>query len=150
MGGLNVYIFTQMCFWNLSHYKILFFFPFIINQTLSLEVLVEFNLLGILLLIFLGVLITVGCLHLSHLGYWLPNHLFLRLSLVEAFPLNLLSRGCQDASILLRNCMSTEDGVENLRIQATGSSHGGAGIQRLVVVSGTQFLMISSLLTNLY
>lgn len=46
--------------------------------------------------------------------------------------------------------MNTEDAVENLQIQATESSHGGADIQRLVVVSEIQFLMISSLLTNFY
>lgn len=79
-----------------------------------------------------------------------PNHFSLRSSLVEAFLLNLLSKGCQDVYILLQNCMNTEDAVENLQIQATESSHGGADIQRLVVVSETQFLMISSLLTNFY
>ncbi|THG23353.1 hypothetical protein TEA_006445 [Camellia sinensis var. sinensis] len=54
-----------------------------------------------------------------------------QLSLVAVFLLNHLSRGYQDVYMCPQNCKSTEDGVGNLQVPHTISSHGDVDMQRL-------------------
>ncbi|CAL5408263.1 unnamed protein product [Camellia sinensis] len=52
-----------------------------------------------------------------------------RLSLVAVFLLNHLSRGYQDVYMCPQNCTSIEDGVGNLQVPHTISSHGDVDMQ---------------------
>ncbi|CAL5345556.1 unnamed protein product [Camellia sinensis] len=68
---------------------------------------------------------------IAHYGIF--SNYELVLSLVAVFPLNHLSRGYQDVSMFLQNCTSIEDGVANLQILNTASSHGDVDRQRRYV-----------------